>query len=247
MNNENKKNTAPTTSSLILEERHDAELFRVYASILDAITDHVVLPGKKLTESDLCRKMVCSRNTVRSALSLLAHDKIVDLQPNRGAFVHVPDLKEMQDVFNTRIEMESMILNMLIDLPDLEERVKPLYAMIDEEYQATMSGDRVGWNRLSNAFHVELARLLNNDVLFDIMNTLCARSSLIVAVFDVYRQEPRPINTHTHSEHHEILDLLVSGKRNRVIKIMSKHLGACIERLEHKYIARTEFQQMHQS
>lgn len=57
---------APTTSSLILEERHDSELFRVYALILDGITDQVLLPGKKLTESELCRQMVCSRNTVRA-------------------------------------------------------------------------------------------------------------------------------------------------------------------------------------
>lgn len=186
---------APTTSSLILEERHDSELFRVYALILDGITDQVLLPGKKLTESELCRQMVCSRNTVRGALSLLAHDKIVDLQPNRGAFVHVPDLKEMQDVFNARIEMETMILNILADLPDLETRLKPLYAMIRREEEASGRGDRVGWNRLSNAFHVELARLVGNDVLFDIMNTLCARSSLIVAVAGVHREEKHAINT----------------------------------------------------
>lgn len=58
---------APTASSMISEERHDSELFRVYAAILDAITDRVLLPGKKLTESDLCRQMSCSRNTVRGA------------------------------------------------------------------------------------------------------------------------------------------------------------------------------------
>ncbi|QEY23451.1 GntR family transcriptional regulator [Neisseria animalis] len=226
---------APTASSLIAEERHDSELFRVYAAILDGITDHIFLPGNKLTESELCRQMVCSRNTVRSALSLLAHDKIVDLQPNRGAFVHVPDLKETRDVFNTRIEMESMILDMLIDLPDLETRLQPLYAMTEQEETASERGDRVGWNRLSNAFHVELARLLDNAVLFDIINTLCARSSLIVAVFDTKRHEPRSINTHTHSEHREILDLLLAGKRNRVIKIMRKHLGACVERLEKRF------------
>ena len=223
---------APTTSSLILEERHDSELFRVYARILDGITDHVLLPGKKLTESELCRQMVCSRNTVRGALSLLAHDKIVDIQPNRGAFVHVPDLKEMRDVFNARIEMETMILNILAGLPDLEILLKPLYAMIDREEEASGKGDRVGWNRLSNAFHVELARLLGNDVLFDIMNTLCARSSLIVAVAGVHRKEKHAINTHTHSEHREILDLLLAGKRNRVVKILRKHLGKCMERLE---------------
>lgn len=235
INNENKSIDGPTASSLILEERHDSELFRVYASILDGITDHVLLPGKKLTESELCRQMVCSRNTVRGALSLLAHDKIVDLEPNRGAFVHVPTLKETRDVFHARIEMETMILDMLINLPDLEERLVPLYLMIEQEENASNSGDRVVWNRLSNAFHVELARLLDNDVLFDIMNTLCARSSLIVAVSDIERKEKRSINLNTHSEHREILDLLLKGKRNRVIKIMRKHLGACVERLERKF------------
>ena len=166
MNTDNETLHAPTPSSMMPAGRHDSELFRVYALILDGITDHVLLPGKKLTESELCRQMVCSRNTVRGALSLLAHDKIVDLQPNRGAFVHVPDLKEMQDVFNARIEMESMILNLLSDMPDLETRLQPLYAMIEREEQASDSGDRVGWNRLSNAFHVELARLIDNHVPF---------------------------------------------------------------------------------
>ena len=76
----------------------------------------------------------------------------------------------------------------------------------------------MGWNRLSNAFHVELARLLDNDVLFEIMNTLCARSSLIVAVSDPLRKEKRNIDSNSHHEHREILDLLLAGKRNRVTK-----------------------------
>ena len=75
MNADNETLHAPTPSSMMPAGRHDSELFRVYALILDGITDHVLLPGKKLTESELCRQMVCSRNTVRGALSLLAHDK----------------------------------------------------------------------------------------------------------------------------------------------------------------------------
>ncbi|MRN37392.1 GntR family transcriptional regulator [Neisseria sp. N95_16] len=246
MNNQNKSNhnatnTAPTTSSLILEERHDSELFRVYASILDAITDHVLLPGKKLTESDLCRQMVCSRNTVRSALSLLAHDKIVDLQPNRGAFVHVPDLKEIQDVYKSRIELETMIFNLLLELPDLETRLQPMYDMIEREAEASVNGDSVGWNRLANAFHVELVRLLDNDVLSEIMNTLCARSSLIVAVFgERSHGHGHRTSGHTYNEHREILDLLAAGKRTRVLKLLRRHLGGCIERLEGKHEAQNE-------
>ena len=43
----------------------------------------------------------------------------------------------MKDVFNTRIEMESMILSVLIDMPDLEARLQPLYAMIEQEAAAS--------------------------------------------------------------------------------------------------------------
>lgn len=221
---------APAASDS-MEERHDSELFRVYARILDGITDHQFLPGRKLTESDLCRQMACSRSTVRGALSLLAHDKIVDLLPNRGAFVHVPDAKETQDVFKMRIALEETVINMLLERPDLAERAKPLYAMIDREEAALVRGDRVAWNRLSNAFHVELARLLDNQVLTDIVNTLCARSSLIIAVFDAPKDRLR----HTYCEHREILDLIVAGKGNRACKMMRKHLGQCQARLLRKF------------
>ncbi len=55
---------------------------------------------------------------------------------------------------------------------------------------------------------------------------------LIVAVAGVHREEKHAINTHTHSEHREILDLLLAGRRNRVVKILRRHLGNCMERLE---------------
>ncbi|EGV38134.1 GntR family transcriptional regulator [Neisseria weaveri] len=229
--NENKNIQAPATSSLILEERHDSELFRVYAAILDGITDHILLPGKKLTESDLCRQMVCSRNTVRSALSLLAHDKIVDLQPNRGAFVHVPDLQEIRDILSTRMAMEEMIIGLLSELPDLEQRLQPIYTILDHEDTALAGGDQVGVNRISNAFHVELARLVGNNVLTEIMNTLCARTSLVIAVLD---NKPAR-RAGTYNEHREILDLLVEGKRNRAGKMLRKHLNETLVRLEKKF------------
>lgn len=223
---------APATSSL-LEERHDAELFRVYSGILDGITDHKLRPGNKLTESDLCRQMTCSRSTVRSALSLLAHDKIVDLLPNRGAFVHIPDAKETQDVFKMRIALEETIINMLLEEENLAEKARPLYGLIEQEEAAFNRGDRVSWNRLSNAFHVELARLLENDVLLEIVNALCARSSLIIAVFDAPKDRLR----HTYCEHREILDLLVEGKKARACKMMRRHLGQCQARLLRKFEA----------
>ncbi|MFC2706847.1 MAG: GntR family transcriptional regulator, partial [Neisseria sp.] len=56
----------------------------------------------------------------------------------------------------------------------------------------------------------------------------------IVAVSDPLRKEKRNIDSNSHHEHREILDLLLAGKRNRVTKVMRRHLGACMERLEQK-------------
>mgnify|MGYP002662287274 FL=1 len=167
---------------------------------------------------------------MRGALSLLAHDHIVDLQPNRGAFVHVPDAKETKDVYELRIALEEMVMDMLLDLPDLPARLQPLYEMLEKEKTAFEQGDRVSWVRLVNAFHVELVRLLDNTVLLELMNSLCARSSLMIAVFD------KPVrNNGSYEEHKEILDLLSEGKRARVCKMMRRHLGGCQERLNQQF------------
>ncbi|KPN71463.1 GntR family transcriptional regulator [Neisseria sp. 83E34] len=211
-------------------ERHDSELTRVYHAILNAIMDGVLLPGKKLTESDLCRQMVCSRNTVRGALSLLAHDKIVDLLPNRGAFVHVPDLQEIRDVFFMRIALEEMTVDKLAELPDVQEKLVPLYRLVAQQAEAHEAGDRVGRDRLSNAFHIELARVLDNQVLVEMMASLCARSSLMVALTGRAVKHESPNNEHT-----EMLALLQEGKYRRAAKKMRKHLEVVLAQLEERF------------
>lgn len=218
-------------SPVAVIERHDTELTRVYHAVLNAIMDGVLLPGKKLTESDLCRQMVCSRNTVRGALSLLAHDKIVDLLPNRGAFVHVPDLQEIRDVFVMRIALEEMTLGKLAELPNVREKLEPLFRLVAQQAEAHEAGDRVGRDRLSNAFHIELARVLNNQVLVDIMASLCARSSLMVAL----TVKAVKHDSHNNHEHTEMLALLEAGKYKRAAKKMRKHLEAVLVRLEEQF------------
>ena len=71
MNTDNETLHAPTPSSMMPAGRHDSELFRVYALILDGITDHVLLPGKKLTESAIERAVQMSAEKYCSASIML--------------------------------------------------------------------------------------------------------------------------------------------------------------------------------
>jgi DNA-binding GntR family transcriptional regulator len=203
-----------------------SEADRVYDDIFDAVMDRRLLPGAKLTEAALCAVFACSRATVRTVLSQLAHDKIVVIEPNRGAFVWQPSAKETRDVFEMRRAMECMTIDMLLALPDLPARLAPLHDMVDRERKAFECGDRVSWIRLSNAFHVEMANLLGNEVLTEMLHSLCARTSLIIAHYDTPGE-----STCSYVEHLDILEQLAGNDASAAKAAMCHHLEDCEHRM----------------
>jgi DNA-binding GntR family transcriptional regulator len=163
---------------------------------------------------------------VRSALSQLAHDKIVVIEPNRGAFVWQPSAKETRDVFQMRRALECMLVDLLLAAPGLAQRLKPLYDMVEGERKAFERGDRISWLRLSNAFHVEMARLLDNDVLTAVLQSLCARTTLIIAYYDT-----PDATTCSYIEHQDILDKLGRNDAQGAKAAMQHHLEDCERRM----------------
>lgn len=65
---------------------------RMYHEIYDAIMEHRLPPRTKLTEHALCEIYATARHTVRKVFSRLAADGLVDLEPNRGAFIAAPSI-----------------------------------------------------------------------------------------------------------------------------------------------------------
>ena len=59
----------------------------IASNIREAILEHRLAPGAKLTEAQLCEVFDVKRGTVRLALAQLGSERLVDLEPNRGAFV----------------------------------------------------------------------------------------------------------------------------------------------------------------
>lgn len=217
---------APSASSLLEGSKPDSDVGRVYSEIFDAVMDRRLLPGTKLTETTLCDVFSCSRTVVRGALAALAHDKIVSIETNRGAFVWKPDPKETEDIFELRRDVECLIVEKLLRLSDLREKLQTLYDMVARERHAFETGKRISWIRLSNAFHVEMARLLNNDVLTELMHMLCARTSLIIAYHDTPGERAC-----SFFEHEEILNFLSRYDKEGALQAMTHHLEACEHRI----------------
>lgn len=97
-----------------LSRQEDGDEDSVVSSIYDAVMDHRLPPGTRLTESTFSKHFKVSRTIVRKALFRLAQKNIVELRPNRGAIVAQPSVEETRDVFKARQIIESAIIREVV-------------------------------------------------------------------------------------------------------------------------------------
>ena len=72
------------------ENTHD----EIYEKIYVAILEHRLHPGTKLVEERLAEIFGVSRARVREVLARLAHEQIVEMIPQRGAYVSKPSIEQ---------------------------------------------------------------------------------------------------------------------------------------------------------
>jgi DNA-binding GntR family transcriptional regulator len=210
-----------TTSDPARKTRDEA----VYADIYDAILDHRLPPGTKLTEDSLGEVFGVSRTVIRKALFRLGHEGIVRIRPNRGAAVASPSTEEARDVFATRRVLEDAVVGEVTGVLG-EAELDALRALAREEREAFERGDRRSWIRLSGDFHLGLAELAGNAVVFDFLKELVSRTSLIIALYDAAGQSACGFD-----EHMALIDAIAAGDRKSARKLMAAHLSACEDKL----------------
>lgn len=201
---------------------------KLYADIYDAVMEHRLPPQTKLTEQVLCDLYGLARHNVRKVLGRLAADGLVELSPNRGAFIANPTAQEAQEMFELRQTLERLVVQKVAQ--KLEETHNPrdlagLQDLVARERAAWQSGDRASWIRLSADFHLALAALAGNGLLSDILRRLVSRTTLLIAGTDTSGQ-----NSCSFDEHQHILDLLAAGNKPAALRSMATHLQACAHR-----------------
>ncbi len=213
---------APPREATPAQERGDQE---VYDAIYEAVIDHRLPPGTKLTEAAFAEIFGVSRTIVRQALIRLAHDNIVVLRPNRGAVVASPSVAETRDVFEARRTIESALIPSVIRAASKED-FNRLRALVKEEQRALERRDPRSYIRLSGDFHIRLAEIAGNAVLADFLTELVSRTSLIIAVYEMAGNPACAPDTH--------LDLIVEiarGDESQAIAEMIQHLNEIEGRL----------------
>ena len=67
-----------------------------------------LMPGSRLFEEELVEQFNISRSPIREALKILEHDGLVLIEPRRGARVAQLSITDLDEVYATRVALESL-------------------------------------------------------------------------------------------------------------------------------------------
>ena len=166
-----------------------------------------------------------SRTLVRQALFQLAQNRLVTLEPARGAFVSTPSVDEARQVFAVRRMLEAQMTREFVRTVT-PTKIKALKAHVAEERKAVDGTDVASRTELLGDFHVRMAELMGNNVLAEMLGELISRCALITLMY-----QSAHAAGHSHEEHAAIVKALADKDAELAVELMDLHLRHVEENL----------------
>lgn len=195
-----------TTTSVIVE------------ALTRSIVEHRLQPGEKLVEQKLADQFGVSRTLVRQALYRLSQNRLIRIEPARGAFVAAPSVDEAKQVFEVRRMLEAGMTRAFM-AQATPQQIEALQEHMALERTALAADDVPARTELLGNFHVRMAQLMGNSVLAHLLMDLISRSALITLM---YQSDHAAI--HSHDEHQAIVDAIRTQDEPRALELMDSHL-----------------------
>jgi DNA-binding GntR family transcriptional regulator len=187
-------------------------------ALTKAIVEHRLQPGSKLAEQRLADHFGVSRTLVRQALFQLSQNRLIRLEPARGAFVAAPAADEARQVFAVRRMLEAEMTREFVRTVT-PAKIKALKEHVALEKSAVAGEDVSGRTELLGDFHVRMAELIGNQVLAQMLGELISRCALITLMY-----QSTSAAEHSNDEHADIVRALAAKDEERAVRLMTDHL-----------------------
>lgn len=191
---------------------------KVAAAITDAIIQHRLAAGTKLVEQNLATMFGVSRTIVRQALIRLERERLIKLEPAKGATVAMPSVQETRQIFATRRMLEVPMIKGFVPLATPADILK-LRLHLQDEQNACQHTDVRGRTRMLADFHVLIAMITGNQVLAELLSQLVSRTSLAAMLYQTNLSAQ-----HSSDEHLDLLAAIESKNAELAGHLMDEHL-----------------------
>ncbi|GEM46731.1 GntR family transcriptional regulator [Deinococcus cellulosilyticus] len=191
---------------------------QLFSLLLTAISEHRLPPGTRLPEETLSKIFKVSRERMRKVLLRLSETRCVQLTPNVGARVAAPSLKEVEDIFQARMLIESETVALACKRWT-ESQLAALEMHLQQEAAARKAQNLPEQVRLTGLFHIRIAEMADNSFLLRFITELVWHTALAVALYELSGDTEC-----TELEHQDLLVALRKRDAKEAVSIMQEHL-----------------------
>ncbi|GAB3272184.1 GntR family transcriptional regulator [Sinomonas notoginsengisoli] len=192
----------------------------VYQQLSNEIFSGKVLPGQRLRERELSEQFGVSRIPVREAIHRLEQDGFLVTAPRRGAVVRKLTLKDVDELFDLRVLLESFAAAGAAEKVRQGTDGSILTQTLAEAKAALESGDVTRTSELNSAFHDQIVVLTGNALLERSMRPLRGLNRWI---FGLSVNRPLAVSAH---EHDELADAILTGRAHLAESLSAAHVEA---------------------
>ncbi|ADG80097.1 Transcriptional regulator, GntR family OS=Tsukamurella paurometabola (strain ATCC 8368 / DSM/ CCUG 35730 / CIP 100753 / JCM 10117 / KCTC 9821 / NBRC 16120/ NCIMB 702349 / NCTC 13040) OX=521096 GN=Tpau_3518 PE=4 SV=1 [Tsukamurella paurometabola] len=200
------------------ERRRGHAAARATDALRSAIVGGELLPGDRLREEPLAADLQVSRNTLREAMRILAHEGLIVHEANRGATVTVPTVESIRDLYRVRRTIEVYTLREADPAHPAADRMR---AAVDAALAAAATKDWRAVGTCDLTFHRAIVALADSPRLDAVLQSLLAELRLAFGVVD----DPQALHAPFLADNERILDLFAAGASDRAADELADYLG----------------------
>jgi DNA-binding GntR family transcriptional regulator len=207
---------------------------QVYRILREQIIQAELLPGERISESEIAKCLSISRQPVREAFIKLSEEGLVQVLPQRGTYVTKISTAAVMDVRFVREAIEADIVRQ-VAAEHTAATVAELRVQISRQKQVPHN-DRATFLRLDELFHRTLAAAAGNAYAWSVIESVKAQMDRVrfLSVDDM--QVGRLID-----QHERIVDTIAAGDVAQAEDAVRTHLREILKSLPEIARSRAEF------
>lgn len=195
----------------------------LHLELAEAIQEMIVIgelpPGTKVPENQLCERFNVSRTPLREALKVLAAERLVVLEPNRGAWVSRITVADLEEVFPVMGAFEALA-GELACRSITDEEIAEIRELHDKMVASYEQRNLQGYFDANQRIHEAILAAARNETLtlhYRSLATQIRRARYVANITDGRWKQAM-------EEHEEIMTCLENRDGERLADVLRRHL-----------------------
>lgn len=191
----------------------------VLDALRNALLSGELKPGQRVKEAPLAEALGVSRPTVREAIYQLVHEGALVQVPYKGITVAKPTPRDLIDVAEVRVSLETMAALQIARDPDGEGMTRVREAL-QVHLEAIAAGDPVGSDLTHLEFHKTIWQCADNQMLMRIWPLVESSIRTAMTLDQATRHDPE----RDAELHRRLVEVIARGDEDEIRSEVREHI-----------------------